>query len=281
MARKNKNDEYDAEYSGETSRSGWGAWQFMAAGFLVVVVGVAAVLFIVNRGDGDDQAGQQNGDSSANGEEQPLADQYSWEHKEADPFGQMVYAAEDRRGQVLSDTTREYDSADDAANAAVDDVVFQATDFSGRVPIPFSKTDGPTGFDGTVPVGYSQSAAGASLAAAAYFTQSWTPSHYAEYMEKATVDPSSDDIARAEDEAEAGSQNFDENELIFGWANPAHQVITYDGDYAKINVFMQDRDDNAVQTTVELRWVDGMWKTSSVSEMEQIDAIPEEASVWD
>lgn len=270
------------EYTEGQETGGQNPWKMrrvLAASFLTVVVVAAAILLIVNRVGNDDS---DTGSSTTHSEGGPLADQYDWEHKEADYFGQMVYAAEDRKGQILSETTREYGSptSTEAKTSHADEVVFQATDFSGRLPIPFSTTDGPTGFDGEVPVGYSQSAAGASLAAGAYVTQMWTPPHYAEYVEKATVDPSTELISEARKTADESRQNFDDKGDIFGFANTAYEMVTFDGDYARINLYLRDKQEGTGRVTVDLRWVDGMWKTDRTGELSMVDEVPQEASIW-
>jgi hypothetical protein len=275
-------EEYAEGYTENTDTTGRREWKmrhFLAASFLIVIVVGAAILFAVNR------VGDESQDTPGNptqGAGASLADQYEWRHKEADFFGHMVYAADDPKGQILSESTREYDSptSTEAKDSEATDVVFQATDFSGRLPIPFSTTDGPTGFDGEVPVGYSQSAAGASLAAAAYITQMWTPPHYDEYVEKATVNPSTEVVSEAKKTAEQNRAAFEDKGDIFGFANTAYDVVTFDGDYARVNLFLRDKQDGTGKVTVDLRWIDGMWKVDRTSEMSVVDEVPQEVSVW-
>ncbi|MGP9725288.1 hypothetical protein ACT3SZ_14865 [Corynebacterium sp. AOP40-9SA-29] len=270
-----------SEQEYDEGKSAWSTRRMIAAGFLAVLVVAAAALFIVNRNGGDDSSSAGSGSSTQQGG-QSLADEYEWRHKEADFFGQMVYAAEDSLGQILSETTREYESptSTEARESRAEGVVFQATDFSGRLPIPFSTTDGPTGFDGMVPVGYSQSAAGASLAAAAYITQMYNPPSYAEYIEKATTDPTTEELSEARKRVADNEQYFDAGDDIVGFANTAYDVVTFDGDYARVNLFVRDNHDEVGQVTMDLRWVDGMWKGDETSELSVLDAMPQGVSIW-
>lgn len=268
------------EYTEGQETGGQNPWKMrrvLAASFLTVIVVAAAILLIVNR-VGDD-------DSDTSAQEPVTADQYSWADKKADPWGTMMYLPEDRRGQILSEDTRDYadPSSDAAADARAEDVIFQATEFSGGAPIPFSSTDGPTGFDGVVPTGYTQSAAGATLAAAAYFTQMTMPPSYAEYIEKATIDPSTDDIAKAEDRVEENRAAHEEHDDIVGGAMRFYQVDAFDGDYAKIRLYLVSAaggEDSVLESTADYRWVDGMWKISDQSGRRVLDTVPEEAESW-
>lgn len=267
----------DQEYDEGTSA--WSTRRMIAAGFLAVLVVAAAALFIVNRNGGD---GDNN---SASTKDSVSADQFTWSDKQADPWGTMMYLPEDRRGQILSEDTRTYSDpfSESAGSARAEGVIFQATEFSGGAPIPFSSTDGPTGFDGVVPTGYTQSAAGATLAAAAYFTQMTMPPSYAEYIEKATINPSTDDIAKAKDRVEENRAAHEEHDDIVGGAMRFYQVDAFDGDYAKIRLYLVSAaggKDSVLESTADYRWVDGMWKISDQSGRRVLDTVPEEAESW-
>lgn len=270
--------EHDA-YAGGSS--GVGAKKIIAAGFLIVVLVVAAGLFIINRGGEDDQAQPVGG-----GDADVSAEQFQWADKKADPWGTMMYLPEDRRGQVPSTDTRQYPDpfGMQAANARAEGVVFQATEFSAGAPIPFSTTDGPTGFDGTVPIGYTQSAAGATLAASAYLTQSAHPPTYAEYFRKVTINPSTADIAKAEQRVEENRAAHEANDDITGAAMRFYQVDAFDGDYAKIRLYLVSAaggPKSVAEFSYEYRWIDGMWKPSGKDTTRVLDAVPQEAESWE
>jgi hypothetical protein len=270
----------NAEYSEQDSdREGRKSFRrILAAGFIVVVVVVAAVLFFVNRGN-DDKDGALSGGSGSS----TPAEQFDWAGKKADPRGVMVYFPKDTKGQPLSDSTRDYSGNQTAAASGTpSDTVFETTDFSGGAAIPFSTEDGPTGFDGTVPTGYSKSAAGAALALAAYAPQiSPVRTTYEEFTQKATVDATSDSLARAADRVRdpKDSRAPGEPGEIVGEAWPQYTVDAFDGDYARITLYFQTAEEPG-SWTCDLKWEDGIWKLAGASSISKVDAVPQGAQSW-
>lgn len=264
----------------ESGGSGVGAKKFVAAGFLVVIVGLAAVLFVVTRGGEDD--GASDSSDSAIDTSKPLSEQFEWEGKEADPLGTMVYFPKDEKGQPLSDSVRDYsDDPEAAASGTPSETLFQTTTFAAGTPIPFSTEDGPTGFDGTVPIGYSKSGAGAALAAAAYANQiSPIRGTYAEFAEKGFIDPTSEFLEKSERrEKEQGREPEEQGEL-FSQAYVNYTVDAFDGDYARISIYRQYEDTPAA-FSLDLRWDTNTWKLDgNLSVPSKVDRIPEEAHTW-
>jgi hypothetical protein len=271
----------NAEYSEQDSdREGRKSFRrILAAGFIVVVVVVAAVLFFVNRGN-DDKDGALSGGSGSS----TPAEQFDWAGKKADPRGVMVYFPKDTKGQPLSDSTRDYSGNQTAAASGTpSDTVFETTDFSGGAPIPFSTKDGPTGFDGTVPTGYSKSAAGAALALAAYLPQvSPVRTTYEEFTQKATVDATSDSLARAADrvrDPEDSRAPRPQGE-IEGGAFPLYSVQAFDGDYARIILYNGNDPDRLVAISGDLRWEDNTWKGVGMNLVKDVSEVPQGAQSW-
>ncbi|MGO2516850.1 MAG: hypothetical protein ACTH8X_12095, partial [Corynebacterium variabile] len=218
--------------------------KLVAAGFVATVVVVAAILFIVNRNG--DSGNSSTADNSASGDD--LVSEMEWTGKRADINGQMVYFPKDTKGQPFSTTVRDYSGDPGAAGSGTPSrTVFQTTDFSGGAPVPFSTQDGPTGFDGTVPVGYSQSAAGAALAAAAYFPQiSPVRTTYEEFVEKATYRPTSDQLSRAAERVadDKDSRAPGEHGTIVGAAASMYSVPVFDTDYARVILYIPQKEGN-------------------------------------
>lgn len=253
--------------------------KLVAAGFVATVVVVAAILFIVNRNGDSEDASHSGGGVSSNAD--PAAD-VEWAGKKADWLGTMVYFPKDTKGQPLSTTVRDYSGDPGAAGSGTPSrTVFQTTDFSGGAPVPFSTQDGPTGFDGTVPVGYSQSAAGAALAAVPYMYQEMTPlkSTYVEYVEKCIYEPSTEDISSARSRADTDGRNPSSAEDVFGQAVSMYSVDVFDGDYAKITLYI-NASDGPGGVPMELRWDENTWKLSGIGAPTQISEIPQDVHSW-
>lgn len=289
--------------AGEGKGSG-GFGKIIAAGFLVAVVVVAAVLFIVNRnsGDGDAGGGSAAGGSAWNAggesmDSRSVADRFEWADRKADINGQMVYKPEPRVGKILSETTRSYPSPTgvEASTARPEGVVFETIDMAKMYPIPFSMSDGPTGFDGNVPVGYTRSAAGAALAAGAYniLTIQMNPDPQNAKSIIAGIGPDSVEAFRQLKDENAGDLSDQEalSEEAFrrGYIiSPAgYKISAYDGSYAKViicNVYGPPSDwggKNIGIGYVDLVWTDQGWKAKMYTEMlPEHDSLPEGLISW-
>lgn len=247
----------------------------IAAGFVVVVVVLVAVLFFINRDSDETTTPAEDTADAVLG--------MQWSGKQADVWGNMVYFPKDTKGQPLTERVRDY-TGDTvaAASGTPSKTVFQTTDFSGGVPVPFSTQDGPTGFDGTVPIGYSQSAAGAALAAAAYATQvSPVRTTYEEFIAKGTYQPTSAQLAKARERVadEADSRAPGPHGEIAGWHFPMYSIEVFDGDYARVVLYASLSDGNAAWP-IELRWDNNTWKFSATGEVQEPAEIPQGVISW-
>ncbi|MGV0337744.1 hypothetical protein [Corynebacterium bovis] len=287
-----------------SGRGSSGFGKMIAAGLIVVVIGVAAALFIVNRkGGGDDGGGSVAGGGgvwNAGGEpmdSRSVAARFEWADRKADINGQMVYKPEPRIGKILSRTTRSYPSPTgvEASTARPEGVIFETIDMATMYPIPFSISDGPTAFEGNVPVGYSRSAAGAALAAGAYniLTIQMNPDPQKAKTIIAGLDSSSVDAFRQfkeRDSADMSSKNaLSEEAFRSGYImSPAgYKVAAYDGSYAKIlicTIFGPPSDwkgKNIGIGYVDLVWTDQGWKAQMYTEMiPEHDSLPEGLISW-
>ncbi|MEL4212008.1 hypothetical protein [Corynebacterium bovis] len=275
----------------------------IAAGFLVAVVVVAAALFIVNRksGDGDAGGGAAAGGSSWNAggeamDSRSVADRFDWADRKADINGQMVYKPEPRVGKILSETTRSYPSPTgvEASTARPEGVVFESIDMIKIWGIPFSMSDGPTGFDGNVPVGYTRSAAGAALAAAAYNagTVNYLPSP--EKYKTIFANPTSGqlDFARREEQVQLASlEALGESATdAFGEAimnaPDGYTIDAYDGNYARISIYDRAPNPDTGRQVInaslsDLIWTEHGWKLKAVADKTvELDSFPEGLISW-
>lgn len=253
----------------------------MIGGIIVVVVAVILVVVAVigSRQGGDETA--DDTEQSQSSDSAGPAGKFSWKDKQADAFGRMGYLADDPKGQILSTDTRTYSSLEAAEDARPEGIVFQATEFSGGWPIPFSETDGPTGFDGTVPIGYTKSAAGAALATAAYYTQSSMPPTMGEYTEKVLLGAADDQLDAAREQSRKAVEERGTEVTVHG-NSPGHYAINaFDGDYASVIIYNTSPSSGRVQAAqFELRWIDGQWKVSGAVSVEAFDTLPEGAQTW-
>lgn len=248
---------------------------------LVLAVLVAAVIATV-RGGGDNETSEATPDQNAVPGD--IASNFEWKDKKADSFGDMEYLPEDERGQILSEKTRDYANLDEAKAARPENVVFQAVKFSAGWPIPFSTTDGPTGFDGSVPVGYTNSAAGAALAAAAYFTQAASPPTGEEYARKVLLDPTEEAVERITKQADESRSIHEAHDPIVGDTSRGFNVTAFDQDYARVAIYLQAAgggEQSVLASEYSLKWVDGMWKIADIEGAEQMDELPEGIETWD
>lgn len=248
---------------------------------LVLAVLVAAVIAMV-RGGGDNETSEATPDQNAVPGD--IASNFEWKDKKADSFGDMEYLPEDERGQILSEKTRDYATPEEAEAARPEDVVFQAVKFSAGWPIPFSTSDGPTGFDGSVPVGYTNSAAGAALAAGAYFTHIAAPPTGEEYARKVLLNPTESAVEQIIEGAEAGRAAHEAHDPIFGDTTRGFNITAFDQDYARVVVYHQypgGGENSVVGAEYSLKWSDDMWKIADIEGAEQMSALPEEIETWD
>lgn len=284
-------------------RTGRGFGRIVAAGFVVVVIVAAAALFIVGRIGGDDST-DASGDGAAGGaggaggvgSSDQVVDRFEWADRKADVNGQMVYKPEPRRGQILSDRVRSYPSASgpEASSSKPQGVVFESIEISKLYAVPFSTSDGPTGFDGDIPVGYSRSAAGAALAAGAYNGATLIVNASPEKSRKILANPTTDqlDFARGLSEAwkDGGEQEYGStfDGFLDGKLNaPDGYIInSYDGSYARVTIF--DKGLNPMPSgkpiaasVVDLTWTDAGWKVKGFDpEPAELDAFPEGMLSW-
>lgn len=249
---------------------------------LVLVVLVAAGVALLRNG----------GDDSVSPEPVPTqeiqaddtASKFQWKDKKADSFGDMEYLPEDERGQILSEQTRSYDTLDEARAARPQNVVFQAVKFSAGWPIPFSTSDGPTGFNGSVPIGYTNSAAGAALAAGAYFTQIAAPPTGEEYARKVFLNPTSENIERLKENSDKNRAAHAEHEPIVGDTSRGFTVTAFEKDYARVAIYVQGTgggEGSVMGNEFSLEWKDNMWKVARIESVQQMNDLPEGVETWD
>ncbi|WP_125187507.1 hypothetical protein [Corynebacterium bovis] len=282
--------------------SGFG--KIIAAGFLVAVVVVAAALFIVNRksGDGDAGGGSAAGESSWNAggeamDSRSVADRFDWADRKADINGQMVYKPEPRVGKILSETTRSYPSPTgvEASTARPEGVVFETIDMERLYPIPFSMSDGPTGFEGNVPVGYTRSAAGAALAAGAYNVATIQMTPDPQKLKSIVANPSPADIdafqqLKEDRESDSDNRKADADEAFRrGYiVSPAgYKITAYDGSYAQVMICdvtspEMDPEGKSIRiSSVDLIWTEQGWKVKMYTPKNTTrDSLPEGLISW-
>ena len=167
-------------------------------------------------------------------------------------------------------------------------MVFQLVDFSSAAPVPFSESDGPTGFDGMVPIGYTQSAAGAGLAAEAY-QGAGLSNVYPEFIEKVSIGATSDIQEKAKrNSAEIGQRKEfrDAHKPGYYPASEGSKVEMIRPDYARVSMYSrgekEDGTDGLVIITRDLAWVDGRWKMNFDADpaLGDADELPEGAWSW-
>lgn len=135
----------------------------LAAVALIVVVGVVVSLVMVFRGDDADPlvSLDPTTDSSATAQDK---DSLFEPDPVFDKFDRVIYVPLAPTGVILSDTLA---SSNRPADQAPSGVMLQR--IHGNMDLPFSTSDGPTGFtDNGVATGFSRTAQGAALAAAHY-----------------------------------------------------------------------------------------------------------------
>ncbi|MDN8578304.1 hypothetical protein [Corynebacterium bovis] len=281
-------------------RTGRGFGRIVAAGFVAVVIVAAVALFIAGRFGGDDST-DASGDGAAGGaggavSSGQVAERFEWADRKADVNGQMVYKPEPRRGQILSDRVRSYPSASgpEASSSKPQGVIFESITMDTIAPIPFSTSDGPTGFDGDVPIGYSRSAAGAALAAGAYRAPNLFSDPSPEKARSVLAKTTTDQLSKFEamqkereqyiaDEGESKLDGFLDGHLD---APDGYIINSYDGSYARVTIF--DKALNPMPSgktigaaVVDLTWTDAGWKVKGFDpEPAELDAFPEGMLSW-
>ncbi|RAV33358.1 hypothetical protein [Corynebacterium heidelbergense] len=257
------------------------------AAALLGLGGAAACGTSPERGDGADSAG-----SASEEDRRPPEQRFQWSAKAPDPHGVEVYAppAGEGRGQVLSTATRTYDpGSTQARESRPENIIFQITDLGGIHPVAFSTSDGPTGFDGLVPVGYTQSAAGAALAAQAYMTAP-TGQGYGDLVEKVVEDATDADrrSARQHSDRMAGDAEMKERSVAGYYpASEGARVALVAADRAEVMIYERgQKADGSVGffgRPMSLHWAEGRWKISSFHTFPRMwegDQLPPEAWQW-
>ncbi|BDB63489.1 MULTISPECIES: hypothetical protein [Rhodococcus] len=135
----------------------------LAAVALIVVVGVVVSLVMVFRGDDAEPLVSLDPTTGSSATAQDTDGLF-----EPDPVfdkaNRVIYVPLDPNGVILSETLA---SGNRPANQAPSGVMLQR--IHGNMDLPFSTSDGPTGFtDNGVAIGFSRTAQGAALAAAHY-----------------------------------------------------------------------------------------------------------------
>ena len=228
--------------------------------FVAVLVVVGLVLFFA-RGSEDSPTAAPA--THPDGEDSVQAEQ--WAGKTADRWGTMVYFPVDSRGQTLSERLTERDPADPSAQLiAPEGVVMQYTDVgSTGMPVPFSTTDGPTGFDGTLPTGFSQSGAGAGLAAAHWVATMWTEDTDVVDDYAALADGFSQkqtEKRKREARGETGG-NLDE-QVLNAPAAEGYKINAWDEDYARVRTYFRVHNEDRefyVAYDMDLRYENAQW----------------------
>ncbi|WP_027020475.1 hypothetical protein [Corynebacterium sputi] len=228
--------------------------------FVAVLVVAGLVLFFA-RGSEDSPTAAPA--THPDGEDSVQAEQ--WAGKTADRWGTMVYFPVDSRGQILSERLTKRDPADPSAQLiAPEGVVMQYTDVgSTGMPVPFSTTDGPTGFDGTLPTGFSQSGAGAGLAAAHWVATMWTEDTDVVDDYAAMADGfSQKNIERRKRMARGETGGNLSDEMLSMPAAEAYKITAWDGDYARVTAYFRDHKDDVdfyLTYDMDLRYSNGQW----------------------
>ena len=225
-------------------------------------------------------------------DDRPVEERFEWQARAADPNGILIFQPKgsESKGQILSTETRSYEpGSEEAKTSEPEGVVFQLVDSSPVEPVPFSESDGPTGFDGMVPTGYTQSAAGAALAAAAYAAAAFSP-NYPEFIEKASVGATEETRKRVESVAAQIAQDKETLRSVHTVGRaPASEGVRVElirPDYARVTIYSRGEKENGMQgliaLTRDLEWVDGQWKMniSSNPSVSESDQLPEEACTW-
>ncbi|MBF4554379.1 hypothetical protein [Corynebacterium suicordis] len=239
--------------------------------------------------DDEENAGSEQ--VAAAEDDRSVEERFEWQARAADPNGILIFQpkASESKGQILSTETRSYEpGSEEAKNSKPEGVVFQMVDFTGAAPIPFSESDGPTGFDGMVPTGYTQSAAGAALAAEAY-TGAALSSVYPEFLEKVSVGTTDEMRNEAKKNADFVAQSKDIQTAHKAGHYPASEgakVEMIRPDYARVSVYSrgtkEDGTPGFISTSRDLVWVGGLWKMSFDSQpsVAETDEFPKEGWSW-
>ena len=226
-------------------------------------------------------------------DDRPVEERFEWQARAADPNGILIFQPKgsESKGQILSTETRSYEpGSEEAKTSEPEGVVFQLVDFSPVEPVPFSESDGPTGFDGMVPTGYTQSAAGVALAAAAYTAAAFSP-NYPEFIEKASVGATEETRKRVESVAAQIAQDKETLRSVHkvgrGPASEGAKVDLIRDDYARVSLYSfgkrQDGTEGLVSITQDFQWIDDQWKLSisGTPEVSAVETLPKEAWTWD
>ncbi|MGV9949828.1 hypothetical protein [Rhodococcus aetherivorans] len=136
----------------------------LAAVAVIVVVGVVVSIVMLFRGD-DAEPLVTLDPTTDNGATARLDDLQFMPEPVFDKTNRIIYVPLDPRGVILSDTLA---STNRPVEQAPSGVMLQR--IHGNMDLPFSISDGPTGFtDNGVATGFARTAQGAALAAAHYF----------------------------------------------------------------------------------------------------------------
>lgn len=241
----------------------------------------------------DDENTSGSEQVAAADDDRPVEERFEWQARAADPNGILIFQpkASESKGQILSTETRSYEpGSEEAKNSEPEGVVFQLVEYSPSAPIPFSTSDGPTGFDGVVPTGYTQSAAGAALAADAYAAAAFSPD-YPEFIDKASVGATEETRKRVEDVATEIAKDKETLRSVHavgrGPASEGAKVELLRPDYARVSLYSRGEKEDGTQgiiaLTRDLEWVDGQWKMniSADPSVSESDELPEGAWTWD
>lgn len=229
---------------------------------LLLVLGVSLLVAVQSRPDTPEGSG---------GESAVTVDKKEWAGKTADRWGTLVYFPLDEAGDPLASETIARDHrAPDAGEVEPAGVVFQRTALAGeRVPVPFSTSDGPTGFDGVIPTGFSRSGAGAALAAGHWIAGAYGGGDVDDFLSDVQIGMKAAERAAVRDASKNGIkpvEGLSEDVLAQMERLPApeaYRVEAWDGDYARIRLYFKIHSE---QTTfylvpnLDVRWDSGQWR---------------------
>lgn len=152
--------------AGKEKNTSSAAWKLSAglAGLALLVIG-GMILSLVLIFRGDDAEPLVSLDQGATGTGSEIEDGLFQPDPVFDQVNRVVYVPLDSKGVLLSETTA---GGSRPADQEPSGVMLQR--IHGNMDLPFSTSDGPTGFtDNGVATGFSRTAQGAALAAAHYF----------------------------------------------------------------------------------------------------------------